>query len=137
MLIDRQVYHWTPKPITTADSNYWEYIASELKAIRDVFGDRIGDAVENGPQRMFEKTIHRISTESVRTNFPRQSFQDALVWLDVGFASDFARALFPKTGQAVRLPPPTESLSEIPRQTTNAIAMEHEGMSASMVDTGK
>lgn len=46
---------------------------------------------------MREKVINQTSqtTECVKMNFARQSFDDAIVWLNIGLASELARVLFP------------------------------------------
>jgi hypothetical protein len=37
------------------------------------------------------------TTECVKTQFPRQNFQDALIVLNIGSAFEFASVLFPKS----------------------------------------
>lgn len=39
------------------------------------------------------------TTECVRMNFPRQNFQDAIIWLHVECALEIATLLFPRTSQ--------------------------------------
>jgi len=95
-----QVLFQSPKPVTTAEDNeHWAYDAAHLKSIPIIFGSRIGEAVERSQVRIAEKTNSPTlqTTESVRAKLPRKNFQDGIIWLDIGFASDFARTLFPQS----------------------------------------
>lgn len=128
-----QVSFRAPKPITTAESDeHWAYFAADLKAVRNIFGSPICDAVESAPVRIREiaKTPTRQTTECVRTNFPQQNFQDAIVWLDVGSAGELAGTLFPRIDQRSLL-----THQEIIMQA--APMSGHQGISTSVLDSGK
>ncbi|KAJ3555421.1 hypothetical protein NPX13_g10360 [Xylaria arbuscula] len=86
-------------PITTAESeDHWAYNAAHLEAIRINFGNYICDAIETARLRLNEqaKSPTLQTTECVRTRFPRQNFQDAIIWLDIGPTGHITSTLFPQ-----------------------------------------
>ncbi|KAA8652771.1 protein hrmA [Aspergillus tanneri] len=88
----------TPTPTTGAGTeDSWTYNASNLDAVADIFGERIYSAVESSAGRLIEKAKSSISriTESIRSKFPRNNSEDAIVCLNIGFGSDLIRSLFP------------------------------------------
>jgi len=105
------------------------YDAARLEVIRDIFGDRIYNAIERSPMRMREIATSRMPqiTQCVRASFSQQSFQDAILCLDVGPAVEFARILFPQTSHMTA---PLENESYTGASTLS----EHEGISTSRLE---
>lgn len=103
-LDDQEVSSHLSKPITNAETEgNWAYSATDLLAIRNIFGEQIYNAVENSPKRMEEKSQKNNGEviECVRMNFSRRNLEDATIWLDVGFANGIARRLFPEAREGV------------------------------------
>jgi hypothetical protein len=102
-------------PITGADGNmHWKYHAASLEAIYIIFGNHIRDAIERAPVRIRERARSETLqiTECVRTNLPHQSFQDGMIWLDVGPAVEFAKILFPAS-RHMSIPSPGNGYEEM------------------------
>lgn len=87
-----------PPPTGAQIGNKWAYDYFTLDFLRDKFGEKIIEAIEKSPVRLVEITKGAInSTKCVRMNFPEWPGQDAIVWLNIGMATDFAAILFPRT----------------------------------------
>ncbi|KAJ6003672.1 hypothetical protein N7522_006364 [Penicillium canescens] len=121
-MTDEQVLCHTPSPPTGAQvGNKWAYDHFTLDFIRNKFGDKIIDAIERSPVRMVETGKGAISrTNCVRMNFPEWPGQDAIVWLNVGMATDLAAILFPGTSSRVLSSPVDPSTEKITHRTTSA-----------------
>lgn len=98
-----QALSQTPPPPTGAEiGNKWAYDHFTLDFIRNKFGNKIIEAIERSPVRMVEITNGAINrTNCARMNFPEWPGQDAIVWLNIGMATDFAAILFPRTSSGV------------------------------------
>lgn len=103
-----------------------------METIRILFGDRIYDFLESSPIRIQEKAKRPPmlqTTECVRTGLPQQDFQDGIIRLDIGSASEFARILFPETSHiAICRGEPVDSCIEGPTENLE-MSEQHHGTS--------
>jgi hypothetical protein len=98
-----------------------------LDVINDIFGERIYSAVETSANRISEKikgpTLQ--ITESVRSKFPRNNSEDAIICLNIGFDSELIRSLFPMAYEKL-FRPQTDSRDSL--VGTIQTPSEHQGM---------
>lgn len=90
--------------------------------------------MEGCPIRETERARGRIvQTECVKTHFSRLDFQDALVWVNVGRASDLVAILFPDTSSKIL----TFLLDKSFRGSSNSLSSDSQQLDSSLPNIGK
>jgi hypothetical protein len=126
----------SPKPTTTAESDkYWGFDGADIACVHTTFGDYLGDPIKRHPVWFSEITnIQTLQlTDRVRTRIPRESFQDAIISIEISTAEQLVKILFPQMEDFAVLPSCEEVSDQAVRVQTETTARDRlcfEGVNA-------
>jgi hypothetical protein len=107
LLFPKRVYpqsYQAPPPTTKAEGGeVFTYRVSDLTALRINFGDQVCDAIKSHRAHNAEGEYSGITTELVKAQVPKGTFDDGLFWIEIGHTNidKLVQVLFPVKHQAI------------------------------------